>query len=528
MLVLVSLFLCLTGFYLLQWALKERKIVKGLPPGPRPKPMIGNLLDLPPPGALDWLHWLKHKELYGPISSVTIFGQTIIIINGHRVANELMEKRSGVHSSRPHVPIAELAGWQYTLGFVPYDSRLRAYRRALHQEMGNATSISKYHNILDMETHRLLFRILKTPDCLMQHLRKEAGSIILRITYGYITEPEAYDPLIDLVDKAMEDFAQVILPGGWLVNFIPMLKYLPSWFPGCDWQRRAKAFKQRAKAMTDIPYAFVKQQHEQQKHIPSYVSRLLEQNNITLGSEEELVAKWSAQSIYGGGAETSVSVFACFFQVMGLHLNVQKKAQEEIDRVVGASRLPDLSDCKNLPYINAVVKEVLRWHPVAPMGVAHASSKEDIYHGYVIPKGAILVPNIWAMAHDPDYYHNAMEFEPERFLKSGRNEQNPEYDPHQLIFGFGRRTCPGQHLVSANLSLGVARVLAVFNITNAVRDGKKVPISPEFSPGVISRPAPFELSIQVRNAECKRLIEAVGMKFPWEESHAEALAQLKI
>lgn len=82
------------------------------------------------------------------------------------------------------------------------------------------------------------------------------------------------------------------------------VKYLPSWFPGCDWQRRAKAFKQRAKAMTDIPYAFVKQQHEQQKHIPSYVSRLLEQNNIKLGSEEELVVKWSAQSIYGGGAET--------------------------------------------------------------------------------------------------------------------------------------------------------------------------------------------------------------------------------
>lgn len=63
--VIVSLFLCLTGFYLLQWALKERKTVKGLPLGPRPKPIIGNLLDLPPLGALDWLHWLKHKELYG-------------------------------------------------------------------------------------------------------------------------------------------------------------------------------------------------------------------------------------------------------------------------------------------------------------------------------------------------------------------------------------------------------------------------------------------------------------------------------
>ena len=132
------------------------------------------------------------------------------------------------------------------------------------------------------------------------------------------------------------------------------------------------------------------------------------------------------------------------------------------------------------------------------------------------------------MAYDPDYYHNAMEFEPERFLKCGRIEQNPGYDPHQFIFGFGRRTCPGQHLVSANLSLGIARVLAVFNITNAVRDGKKFLISPEFSPGVISRPSLFQQSIQVRNAECKRLVEAVDMKFHLEESHAEALAQLKI
>lgn len=82
------------------------------------------------------------------------------------------------------------------------------------------------------------------------------------------------------------------------------MKYLPSWLPGNGWQETAKAYKKRVTAMRDVPYAFVRRQLEQQKHVPSYVSRLLEQGHVEPGSEEEIVAKWSAQSLYGGGAET--------------------------------------------------------------------------------------------------------------------------------------------------------------------------------------------------------------------------------
>ncbi|KAE8318233.1 cytochrome P450 [Aspergillus transmontanensis] len=526
MLLVVSLLLGLTGLYIIRWILGERKTLNRLPPGPTSKPVIGNLLDLPSPGTPDWLHWLKHKELYGPISSVTIFGQTIVILNDRQTVTDLMEKRSGLHSSRPQLPIAEITDWDDTLGLLPYNSRFRAYRKALHQEMGTPASISKYHNIIDMETHRLVFRILENPEDLVQHIRKEAGSIILRVGYGYVTESHARDPLVDLVDKAMEDFSQLVLPGAWLVNFIPMLKYLPSWFPGNGWQETAKAYKKRVTAMRDVPYAFVRRQLKQQNHVPSYVSSLLEQGNVEPGSEEEIVAKWSAQSLYGGGAETSVSSLACFFQAMVLNPDVQKRAQEEIDRVVGTSRLPDMSDRGNLPYINAVVKEVLRWHPVTPLGVTHAASEDDTYNGYFIPKGSILVSNIWAIAHDPDLYHDAIAFKPERFL--GVNGRTPEYDPHLLSFGFGRRICPGQHLAAANLYLAIARSLAVFNITHVVRNGKEVPVTPEFTTGIISHPAPFELSIRVRSPEHERLIRAVEKRYPWEKSHAEELLQLKI
>ena len=86
---------------------------------------------------------------------------------------------------------------------------------------------------------------------------------------------------------------------------------------------------------------------------------------------------------------------ACFFLAMTLFPEVQRKAQEEIDRVIGTDRLPTFEDREDLPYVDAVVKEVLRWHPVAPMGVPHVSTEDDIYEGHFIPAGAIIMPNIW-------------------------------------------------------------------------------------------------------------------------------------
>lgn len=75
--------------------------------------------------------------------------------------------------------------------------------------------------------------------------------------------------------------------------------------------------------------------------------------------------------------------------------HVQAKAHEELDRVIGRSRLPDLEDRESLPYINALCKEVLRMHPVLPLGIPHVAIAEDEYKGMQIPKDSILVPNVW-------------------------------------------------------------------------------------------------------------------------------------
>jgi cytochrome P450 len=99
--------------------------------------------------------------------------------------------------------------------------------------------------------------------------------------------------------------------------------------------------------------------------------------------------------LYSGGADTTVSSLMTFFLAMILFPEVQKKAQEEIDRVIGNTRLPVSSDKEKLPYIEAVLKETHRWHPVGPMAIPHTSNKEDEIMGYRIPKGALLMPNTW-------------------------------------------------------------------------------------------------------------------------------------
>lgn len=131
----------------------------------------------------------------------------------------------------------------------------------------------------------------------------------------------------------------------------------------------------------------------EKKHKTSFLSQAIE--NIGSDPETERIHKWSASSMYLGGADTTVSSLMTFFLAMTLFPEVQKKAQEELDNVIGGSRLPVTADREKLPYIEAVVKETHRWHPVAPMALPHCSTKEDVIRGYRIPKGALLLPNNW-------------------------------------------------------------------------------------------------------------------------------------
>lgn len=162
---------------------------------------------------------------------------------------------------------------------------------------------------------------------------------------------------------------------------------------------------------------------------------------------------------------------------MMLHPEIQKKAQQEVDAVVSREgRLPKLTDRSSMPYLESILKEVLRWAPASPIGIFHANTVDDVYEGYFIPAKSTIIGNIWAMMHDESVYPDPFTFNPDRFLEG--NGRSPQADPREYVFGFGRRVCPGQHVGEASIFIQMALALATVTITKPLDDSGKV-IEPE-------------------------------------------------
>jgi cytochrome P450 len=163
---------------------------------------------------------------------------------------------------------------------------------------------------------------------------------------------------------------------------------------------------------------------------------------------------------------------------------VQDRAQDQLDTVVGRSRPPTFADAPNLPYIQALVKEALRWRAALPLGIPHSTTEDDWYEGMFIPKGTLCLANLWQINRDPEAYgDDAASFKPERFLdEHGRLTSGPAEtrDDGHSTYGFGRRACVGKHAANDSLFISMATVLWALRLERP-RDesGKEVPLDTE-------------------------------------------------
>lgn len=279
--------------YLLVRLFQSKEHELPLPPGPKGLPLLGNVNDLPKPGMTEWQHWLPHKDLYGPISSVTVLGQTFIIIHDADIALQVLRDRANVHSGRPVMMFGgEMIGWKNTLAMQQPDETFKLYRKNMAKVASSAATLSVFDRVQEEESAHFLSNMLESPDKLFDHIRMEAGAVILRITYGYTPKSNGKDPLVDLVGQAMSNFADATTPGKYLVDVFPFCKsqypastnevnskdqvrYLPEWLPGTGFQEKARRLAKHLDHTAGVPYEFVKQQMRENKHKTSYVSQFI-------------------------------------------------------------------------------------------------------------------------------------------------------------------------------------------------------------------------------------------------------------
>jgi len=387
---------------------------------------------------------------------------------------------------------------------LPYGENWRKQRRLIAQDFG-LSSTPKYYPLQEKEAAILVRNLLKDPSSLVEQIKLRIGIIIIRVTYGYYIQTPN-DPFLTTPLQAMVNFGKATAPGNFLVDFIPALRHMPRWMPGSGFLQTADEWRKIVWDASWNPYEWCKNNLETGKTLmPNLCGNYVQEAGGKMSKDDELKLVWAASSVMGGGLDTNMSSALSFFMAMILNPRIQAKAQAELDAVVGKDRLPTLNDKPNLPYIRSIMAEVFRWSPAIPLGIPHATSDDDVYEGYDIPKGSLIMPNVWHMLHDPEVYPNPMEFNPERF-----NGLDSEMSKVYLSFGFGRRVCPGMHFAEGTLFSIISTTLATCDILPGLdANGKEVLPKYAYTPGTITFPEAFTLRLRPRSPQATSLLSDV-------------------
>ncbi|KAH7335707.1 cytochrome P450, partial [Rhizoctonia solani] len=385
-----------------------------------------------------------------------------VVLNSARIATDLLEKRSRVYSDRLS-PL--ILNWSGNPILLRYGDLWRNHRRMSNNWL-NSRAVTQFHQLQEYQARRMLHRlinVLDDPSPFEQVKRAlNTASSTLRLAFGYKLQGDD-DQVLHNINQTTHYTARAAMFTNFLVNIFPSLTHIPYWFPGTGWKRTARewrAFKDHAQS---IPYEWTKAQLAAGTAEPSILNFLLQDHDLTSGSsaqEKESCFKELASMI-------TATALVSFVAAMVLNPHIQAKAQKEIDGVLGPTSLPTIADRERLSYVRNLIQEVLRWQPPVPTGVPHACWEDDVYQGYHIERGTVVIGNVWAMTRDESVYIDPEVFDPDRFL-----DLTVPYAP---AFGWGRRKCAGIHFAEASLFITVASLLATFRFSKKKdSDGQEI------------------------------------------------------
>ncbi|KAG1765652.1 cytochrome P450 [Suillus occidentalis] len=419
---------------------------------------------------------------YGPVVSFRQGNQVVIIVGSMKAAADIMEKEGGSLVDRPRsIAAGEMLSNGMGLTMARSGERFRRLRKAIHPHL-QPKAAEAYQDMQRENAMNLILDVLNDPTNHQKHAERYAASVVLRVTYGTSVPTADADPELVRVRRVVEHFQVTVRPGAYLVDRVPLLRYVPGYGKQLyEWHNEElELFRHQLER--------VKSEMDQNKAGPSLTKALLENTEEHQLSTDEL--SYLAGSLFGAGSDTTAIGITATVMAAACHPLAQAKVHEELDRVIGSDRTPTFDDSSSLPQLHAFLLETLRWRPIVRIGIPHRATKDIFWQGYCIPKGATVYGCHWALSRDPSIFPDPETFNPERWLDSeGRLK---DHNMRFITYGFGRRVCPGLHFANHSLYITLAFLLWSFRIAQR----PDAPIDTHaFSDTVTPHAAPFEIDV---------------------------------
>uniref|UniRef100_A0A8C5KTZ5 Cytochrome P450 n=1 Tax=Jaculus jaculus TaxID=51337 RepID=A0A8C5KTZ5_JACJA len=424
----VLLFLALLAGFLLLLVRGHPKARGRLPPGPRPLPFLGNLLQMDRKGLLN--SFMKIQEKYGDVFTVYLGPRPVVMLWGTEAIREALVDQAEAFSGRGTIAVVKPVFQDYGVVFANGE-RWKALRRFSLATMRD----------LGMGKRSIEERIQEEAQCLREETQEHLP------TSRDLTVPS------DLLGPS---FLQVY------ELFSEFLKY----FPGTH--------RQIAKNLQEV-ISFIGQNVETHRatldpsaprdFIDAYLLRMEKEksNQHTEFHQQNLII--SLLSLFFAGTETSSTTLRYGFLLMLKYPHVAEKVHEEIEQVIGSHRVPALDDRTKMPYTEAVIHEIQRFSDLIPIGVPHKVTKDTLFRGYLLPKNTEVYPILTSALHDPRYFEKPDTFNPDHFLdSSGGLKKNDAFIP----FSIGKRICLGEGIARNELFLFFTTILQNFSVASPV------------------------------------------------------------
>ncbi|KAL9303019.1 putative flavonoid 3'-monooxygenase [Arabidopsis thaliana] len=424
-------------------------------PGPRGFPLVGSMSLMS--STLAHRRIADAAEKFGAKRLMAFsLGETRVIVTCNPdVAKEILN--SPVFADRPVKESAYSLMFNRAIGFAPHGVYWRTLRRIASNHLFSTKQIRRaetQRRVISSQMVEFLEKQSSNEPCFVRELLKTASlNNMMCSVFG-----QEYE-----LEKNHVELREMVEEGYDLLGTLNWTDHLP-WLSEFDPQRIRSRCSTLVPKVNRFVSRIISEHRNQTGDLPrDFVDVLLSLHGSDKLSDPDIIAVlW--EMIFRG-TDTVAVLIEWILARMVLHPDMQSTVQNELDQVVGKSRAVDESDLASLPYLTAVVKEVLRLHPPGPLlSWARLAITDTIVDGRLVPAGTTAMVNMWAVSHDLHVWVDPLEFKPERFVaKEGEVEFSVLGSDLRLApFGSGRRICPGKNLGFTTVMFWTATMLHEF------------------------------------------------------------------